>query len=319
MRPTATASAPLRYRSRCAASVVLTLVGLVAAACSSTAAPVSHARTPSIPARSSPARSAYGGVTSGNPHLATVASLDFGDQLTAATTAFSAALNSLQAAVASGDLPAARTDELAAQADYDSFRTLADAAAPDVPRIDLLASDVGPDRTFTGLHAVERDLWTSGPAAADVGALVGRTPIEHLLMARPLLVTHQWFDPEAIGSTAVDELTWVVDEALPVDQEQFSHLGLVDIDATTQAAEQAFTAIEPLARQVDPTATYQVAAQFTALLADEHALGDPATVSDSTISPSARLTLSHQVDATASTLAGLTALLAPFGTNGGGS
>jgi iron uptake system component EfeO len=248
-----------------------------------------------------------------------MASLAFGSQLTAATTGFTTALSALQVAAAGGDLTGARTDELTAQADYDAFRTLAAAAPPDVPRIDLLASDVASGQTFGGLHAIERDLWTSGPVAADVTALVGQTPLQHLMMARPLLVTRQWFDPEAIGSTAVDELGWVGDDALPVEQEQYSHLGLVDIDATTQAADQAFTAIEPLAHQVAPALTGHVGDAFTSLNAEEHVLGDPASVSDSTVTPAARLALSRQIDATASTLAALTARLTPYGASGGGS
>ena len=63
-------------------------------------------------------------------------------------------------------VPEARTDELAAQADYDRFRALeSDDDQMTAATLDELAGDVGAHQSFGGLHAVERDLWTSGDAA----------------------------------------------------------------------------------------------------------------------------------------------------------
>lgn len=299
----------------------LTVAGLSAAGCAHTASSSGPSTTVPAPATAK-GSSAYGGPTTPggeNQQLATEATVTYRDQLAATTTAFTAATADLQSAAARGDVPAGRTAELDAQADYDAFRVLEVGASSDVPRIDQLQSDVDPGATFDGLHAIERDLWTSGPLEADIDALVGQTPLQRLLMARPLLVTRQQLSPEAIGTTAVDELSWVVDSALPHEQEQYSHLGLVDIDATTGAAAQAFGDLEPLGRRVAPGLTADVAARFTALDAAEHALGDPTTVSDASITAPARLALAEQLDATASTLARLAALLTPYGTRGGTS
>ena len=115
---------------------------------------------------------------------------------------------------------------------------------------------------------------------------------------------------------AVDQLTWVVDEALPVSQEQYSHLGLVDVAATVQAAARAFSAVEPLARLVDPALTTTVAGRFSSLDTEVATLGNPTTVPDTAVTAPERLAVSQELDATASTLARLTAALTPFGTSG---
>jgi len=115
---------------------------------------------------------------------------------------------------------------------------------------------------------------------------------------------------------AVDQLDWVVDVALPVSQEQFSHLGLVDIAATESAARLSFATIQPLARLVDPSLTATVSGQFATLDALVAALGPPSTTPDTSVTASTRLALSTQLDATASTLAQLSARLTPYGTTG---
>jgi iron uptake system component EfeO len=226
------------------------------------------------------------------------------------TGAFVSEVTALQGDVASGDLAAARADELAAQADYDGFRALETENAVNASTLDELASDVEPQQSFGGLHAIERDLWGSGPLATDVSALAGQTPVVQFLLSRERL------GPEAIATVAVDQLTWVVDTALPQDQEQFSHLGLVDVVATEAAAHRSFADVEPLGRRVAPALTATVGTQFAVLDAQVAALGPPTTVPEQSVTAVARLALSRQLDATAATLARLAADLAPYGTAG---
>ena len=299
------------------ALVGLAVLGALTAGCSSTGDPTA-ARSTGTPTTAAGA-SSYGpaaagststGQTEAASSAARAATLAFSAQLEADTASFVAAVGRLGTDVAAGDTAAARTDELAAQAAFDGFRVLESANAVNGSSLDELPTDVGPLQSFGGLHAVERDLWASGPLAADVASLASQAPVAQFLLGRKHL------GPEAVGVVAVDQLTWVVDTALPVGQEPYSHLGLVDVAATEQAAHRSFAAVEPLARLVDPTATATVAGRFAALDAEVAALGDPATTPDSSVPPAARLALSRHLDATASTLAGLVARLAPFGTRG---
>ncbi len=234
----------------------------------------------------------------------------FHSQIDDDTAAFVHSIATLQADVTSGDLAAARSDELAAQAQFDGFRDLEIGNQVNDASLDELPGDVGPGQTLGGLHAVERDLWTSGPAAADLASLAAQAPVAEFLLSRNRL------GPEAIGTVAVDELGWVADDALAGDVEPFSGLGLVDVNATLGAAQNAFAAVERLAHGVDPTLTSGVQAGFTALGTAVAALGPPTAVPESSVPAATVQSLTQHVDATAALVARLAAQLAPFGTSG---
>ena len=232
---------------------------------------------------------------------------------------FVAAVGRLQADLASGDPVEARVDELAAQSAYDGFRLLESGNTVIASTLDERWTDLVPGQTFAGLHAVERDLWSgeAGGASADtlstVGGLVAQAPVAQYLLSRDSL------GPEAIGTTAVDELTWVNDVAVPGQEEVYSHLDAVDIAGTVAAANAAFTALQPLARTVSPLLTDAVATHLAGLQTQVDALGPPSLRTDAAIPPASLRSLAQQVDATAALLARLSARLAPYGTRGASS
>ncbi len=301
---------PRRARTAVGAVAVVAVLG---AGCSTSAARPPSVRPPSDPASAAASAAYASGYRPGSEATTAVtraAGRTFSAEVDDATSGFAAAVGRLQIDAADGDDAAGRRDELAAQADYDAFRALDNGYSVNGPSLDELATDVEPGETFGGLHAVERDLWTSGPLAADVASLAAQAPVAEFLLGREHL------GPEAIGAVAVDQLDWVVDDALPDSQEQYSHLGLVDVAATEEAAHRSFSAVQPLARLVDPALTAAVDARFAALDADVSALGDPTAVVDTAPPPAARLALARELDATAATLARLAGELAPFGTAG---
>jgi hypothetical protein len=142
---------------------------------------------------------------------------------------------------------------------------------------------------------------------------VAQAPIAEFLLSKDSL------GPEAIGTTGVDELNWVGTMAIPEHEELYSHLDAVDISAGIGAAHESFTTVAPLADMVAPTLTTTVGQDFTTLLAEVAALGPPDGTPDASLAPTALLSLSQQVDATAAGYARLSAALAPFGTDGGTS
>ena len=299
---------------RSGALVALALIGAPLAGCGG-AASAGHTAGTARSAGSQPGSIYHYGPDPGPPSApTTVAALAatraFGTQVTAWSADLVASVTALQTDASGGDRAAAEVDEQAAQAAYDAIRALESGNPINASTIDELASDVQPGQSFGGLHAIERDLWAQGPLATDVSALTGQTPVIEFLTSRERL------GPEAIGVVAVDQLNWVADAALPTSQERTSHLGLIDVAATVQAAHQAFEDIEPLATQVDPTRTAAVHAEFAALLVDTAALGPPATTPDTSVSPAAKLTESRQLDATAAALSQLAAELIPYGTAG---
>jgi iron uptake system component EfeO len=293
------------------AAALVAAMAVAAAGCS-TSAPGTTAATAAADAAgtTTPYGPGAAGGTSATSVAAQAATRSYAAQVDTATAAFVSAVDQLQTDASAGDTTAARADELAAQGDYDAFRALETGDSVNGSTLDELAGDVSGVGSFGGLHAVERDLWASGPVDTDTSALLGQAPVAQFLLGRERL------GPEAIGEVAVDQLTWVVDEALPVSQEQYSHLGLVDVAATVQAAARAFSAVEPLARLVDPALTTTVAGRFSSLDTEVATLGNPTTVPDTAVTAPERLAVSQELDATASTLARLTAALTPFGTSG---
>jgi iron uptake system EfeUOB component EfeO/EfeM len=294
------------------AILAVILAGTVAGACGSSAATEGHAggRPRSTIATTGSDGSDSSVTSEAESAAASGATATFQRDISTASTAFVSDVGRLQVAVDAGAVAAARVDELAAQASYDSFRLLENANEANATSLDELVTDVGSGQSFGGLHAVERDLWSSGDAADDISGLVAQAPVAEYLLSKDRL------GAEAIGTTGVDELGWVNEMAIPGREELYSHLDDVDIAATVGAAHDAYVSVAPLGRLVAPSLTITVGEQFTRLLAEVDSLGPPAQVPDSAISNATRLSLSQQVDATAAELARLSATLAPFGTSG---
>ncbi len=266
-------------------------------------------------ASSAPGAPREGRLLNGSPSvaiatLAQTATREFTNQTSTEANALRASVASIGVDVARGDTITARRDELAAQAAYDGLRTLVAGDPVNAASLDELAGEVVPGTSFAGLHAVERDLWTTGPTAFDLQSLTTQADVARFLLARVRL------DPEVIGVVAVDELNWVADEALPADQEQFSGLGLIDVTAGIAAAERTFGDVAPLGRTIAPAATARVAAGFAALDATVGSLGNSTVVPELMLTPSVRRVVTGQLDATATELASLAAALTPFGTHG---
>jgi hypothetical protein len=235
------------------------------------------------------------------------ATLAFGETIGTAALGFGADLRALEGAVASGDLAAARTEELAAQGRYDALRFLVGSTPSAGWEVDGVAGDAPSGQRLTGLHLVEEDLWDGGDAAAAVSQLVGSAPLVEAAFSRLQA------SPEEIESVAVDELGWVNEVAVPGRAEPYSHLDSVDIAASVDAAHAAFEDLDPLVQMVDPTQGAAVDHRFAALLGAVGALGTPGTVTDSAI-PAARLEqVAQDDDAVAGALSALGPTLTGYG------
>lgn len=292
--------------------LVAVAVALIATVATLTSACTSSASTPDAHLGHAPS-SLSARLVSSDRSLARTASSTYRTTVDHDATAFAAALEQLQGDVGPDDIAAARTDELSAQAAYDGIRAELEAADPVIAStLDENPSAVAPGQALAGLHAVESDLWSSPPddASADMTGLVAQAPVAAYLLARDVLA------PEAIGTTAVDELGWVDDVAIPGHEETFSHLDSVDVAAAIGAAQAAYAAIQALAERIAPTLAGSVGRSFATLAAEVAALGPPDLRPDDTVPVSTLRSLSQSVNATASLLAELSARLVPFGTSG---
>jgi iron uptake system EfeUOB component EfeO/EfeM len=292
------------------ATVALAAVSVLVAACT----PTSQAR-PSLNPSSSTARltNSDHSLAGTERSLARAASAAYRTTIGIDAGSLVADVDRLRGDLSSDDIPAARTDELSAQAAYDGIRMLLESADPVIAdTLDEQPSMVAPGQTLAGLHAVEGALWSTLPtdAQTDMTGVVAQARVADYLLSREVLA------PVVIGTTAVGELGWVDVVAIPGHEEVSSHLDAVDIAATVEAAQTAYAAIQPLARRVSPSLAASVGQDFATLTAEVTALGPPDQKADGTIPELTLRSLSRTVNATASSLSELAAALVPFGTFG---
>jgi hypothetical protein len=257
-------------------------------------------------------------VTGAERRAARAATATFRTAVTTEASAFVGAVDRLESELTTGDVPRSQLAELTAQSDFDPLRSLGTAYTGNAAALDEPADAVGPGQSFGGLHAVEQALWSPGvsPRAATTAAVTASSGLAAEAPVTEYLLDKLRLEPEAIGTTALQELDWVTEVALPGREEAYSHRDDVDVSATVGASAQAFRSIEPLAALVDPVGTSRLARQYTALVTMVAALGPPVDVVDADIPAATRLQLSQQVDATAALLGQLSARLAPFGAGG---
>lgn len=226
-----------------------------------------------------------------------------------AASSFVDDVDALQQAVAAGDVTAARTDELAAQARYDAVRYLVDPGSPTSSPLDETPAEVASGAPLTGLHLVERDLWVPGdnPTAAAVAPLAAAAPLLEDSLSRIQL------GPGTIDLVAVRELGWVTSVAVPGREERYSHLDSVDAAATAGAADAAFDDVVPVGRLVAAGRTATAAARLATLMGAVQALGTPGTVPDTGIPEGRWRSVAEDADAAGDALAALAPALAGYG------
>jgi iron uptake system component EfeO len=184
----------------------------------------------------------------------------------------------LQAAVESGDLAASQQAYAAARIHYERIESdvegfVLDGFEPTDNHgnldylIDMRASNLDPDVGWHGFHAVERDLFgrqaitgSTKRLAAELTANVTRLST----LAKTLT-----YKPEDLANGAAGLLEEVQANKISGEEEEFSHIDLVDFAGNVEGAEQCFAYLKPGLEQVDTTLTATIAQRFddvTALL-----------------------------------------------------
>jgi iron uptake system component EfeO len=180
------------------------------------------------------------------------------------------AVGTLQTAVDSGDVDAAKKAYALArpfyekvESDVDGFLLPGTAPTDNSGNLDYLvdmrASNLDPAVGWHGFHAIERDLWTTGITAetkAQAAELV--TNVGKLAdLAKGLS-----YKPEDLANGAADLLDEVQANKITGEEELYSHTDISDFAANVEGAQQAFAYLQPGLKKIDAGLTRQVAAQF---------------------------------------------------------
>lgn len=216
---------------------------------------------------------------------ATKATGSVADQLNAATAEYkqyvvtqvnslTTATQTLVDAVNAGDVAAAKDAYIKARPYYERIEPIAgsfcangasdcstdNAVNLDVA-IDARPDALGPGDTWQGFHVIEKQLW-------EAGNLDGMKPVAATLLTNvkdlQRLVNEPSFTvkPADIINGAGDLLDEVSTSKLTGEEEAYSHIDFVDMQANIEGSQQAFAIVKPALNEIDPQLTTTIQQAF---------------------------------------------------------
>ncbi|WP_298226886.1 iron uptake system protein EfeO [Gryllotalpicola sp.] len=181
------------------------------------------------------------------------------------------AVANLETAVDSGDVAAAQEKYALARPFYEKVESdvsgfLLPGAAPTSNRgnldylIDMRASSLDPAVGWSGLHAIERDLWQGG-AITDQTKKYASDLVSNVTELASLAQGLN-YRPEDLANGAAALLEEIQSNKISGEEERYSHLDLLDFAANIEGAQQAFAALQPGLTRIDPALAATVAREF---------------------------------------------------------
>jgi len=190
---------------------------------------------------------------------------------TAQITAMVSATQKLQQAVDAGDLHQAQVDYAEArpyyervESDVDGFVLPGFKATDNAGNLDYLidmrASNLDPKVGWSGFHAVERDLFKD--KKIDAGTKQYAAKLTQHVKDLDSISKGLTYKPEDLANGAADLLDEVQSSKITGEEEDFSHIDLVDFAANVEGAEEAFAYLRPGLNKIDASLAATVAQRF---------------------------------------------------------
>ena len=134
------------------------------------------------------------------------------------------------------------------------------------------STPVDPAVGWSGLHAVERDLWQGG--ITDQTKKYSTDLVANTAKLKGVVSTLE-YRPEDLANGAADLIEEVQSGKITGEEEQFSHLDLVDFAANVEGAQQAYAALRPGLEQIDADLVKKIDQQFQSVQAMLDGYRDP--------------------------------------------
>ena len=204
--------------------------------------------------------------------------------VTGVVDAMVTAVGRLNSDIAAGDLGKAKADYAIARPFYEKiesdvdgfvlpgFKPTDNAGNLDY-LIDMRASNLDDAVGWHGFHALERDLLEAG-AITDATRQAAAELVQNVGKLDALTKTLD-YKPEDLANGAADLLEEVQSSKISGEEEQFSHIDLVDFAGNVEGAQQAFAFLEPGLKIIDPDLAKKVADGFASVLALLDTYRDP--------------------------------------------
>lgn len=187
------------------------------------------------------------------------------------SAALVAAIKPLVANIQAGEVSQAQASYAIARVPYGQVEAGAGLFGDLNSHIDALAGEVPADE-FGGFHRIEKGLWVAGTTK-------GLTPVAKRLLADVEELHRKVKTAELKAKQIADSATALAKEnsttKIAGKEERYSHIDLIDISASTEAAEAAFDAVKPSLAEDDPIRA-EIEAQFEKIYTVLNPYGTPA-------------------------------------------
>lgn len=211
----------------------------------------------------------------------------YGKYVTTQVDAMVTAVQKLQQDIDSGDLQAAQKQYGVARPFYEKIES--DVEGFVLPGykptdnhgnldylIDMRASNLDPAVGWHGFHAVERDLFQGQKITAKTKKLAAELTTNVQKLAQ--LSTSLTYKPEDLANGAAGLLEEVQKNKISGEEENYSHIDLVDFAANVEGAQQAFAYLKPGLTEIDSAMTDTIAQRFDAVNKMLDGYRDPAQI-----------------------------------------
>ncbi|WP_305094250.1 iron uptake system protein EfeO [Prescottella sp. R16] len=202
------------------------------------------------------------------------------------------------AAIAAGDVAAAKAQYPLTRTYYERIEPVAESFPDDLdPRIDLREVDVEPGWNWTGFHRLEKDLWVTG-LQPDTNAIADRLLADLQELADGVDSPDFVVDPIQVAGGAQTLLDEIARTKITGEEDIFSHTDLYDFQANVDGSQAAIAAVRPILDDRNPELAARIDQRFAELDAElaQYRAGD-GFVSYDTVTEPQRQTLSQKIDA----------------------
>jgi iron uptake system component EfeO len=212
----------------------------------------------------------------------------YGEYVVGQMDSLAQSVGELDTAIQAGDVDAAKAAYAKARPYYEHAESAVEgfvlpgfAAEDNAGNLDYLvdmreSTPVDPAVGWSGLHAVERDLWQGGAITdqtkkystdlvANVGKLQG-------------VVAELEYKPEDLANGAADLIEEVQSGKITGEEEAYSHLDLLDFAANVEGAQQAYASLRPGLQQIDGDLVAKLDQQFQTVQTTLDGYRDPAAL-----------------------------------------
>ena len=129
---------------------------------------------------------------------------------------------------------------------------------------------------WSGFHAVERDLWQGG-AITDETKKYSSDLVTNVGKLKEVVATLE-YRPEDLANGAAGLLEEVQSGKITGEEEQFSHLDLLDFAGNVEGAQQAYASLRPGLEQIDAELVSAIDGQFESVQATLDGYRDPSAI-----------------------------------------